>query len=166
MSEVRGDEVIKDENDTVLNLTQGSHNQISKNSELGSRLLSLLLVSSSNGKEIIDAINKGDISRIKSLNFDAKLTRDNSGENDIDLLKRRKSTEASARFRVRKKQREQERESELKELNVRIQNLNKRVGVLLDENRYWKLQLDKVNDRKSEELLESIRRRNQRSQDG
>ncbi|QLQ81631.1 hypothetical protein HG537_0F03920 [Torulaspora globosa] len=166
MSEIGGDDVLKDDNETIVNLSQELQNQISKNSELGTRLLSLLLVSSSNGKELIGAINRGDITRIKNLNFNGKITNNDSKENEIDYIKRKKSTEASARFRIRKKQREQQRQSELKELNIRIQNLNKRVDVLLDENRYWKRQLEKVNDRKSEELLESIRRRNQCSQDG
>ncbi|QLL34019.1 hypothetical protein HG536_0F03440 [Torulaspora globosa] len=166
MSEIGGDDVLKEESETIVNLSQELQSQISKNSELGTRLLSLLLVSSSNGKEIIGAINRGDISRIKNLNFNAKVTKSDIKEDEIDVIKRKKSTEASARFRIRKKQREQERQSELKELNIRIQNLNKRVDVLLDENRYWKRQLEKVNDRKSEELLESIRRRNQCTQDG
>lgn len=164
MPEVSSDEGLKDDDDNVVKISKDLQNQILKNAELGSRLLSLVLVSSSNGKEIIDAINKGDISRIKSLNFDAKLPKDTK-ENEIDVIKRKKSTEASARFRIRKKQRELEKQTELRELNIRIKDLNKRVGVLLDENRYWKLQLERVNDRKSEELLESIRRRNQRSQD-
>lgn len=166
MSEIGGDDVLKEESESIVNLSQELQNQISKNSELGTRLLSLLLVSSSNGKEIIGAINRGDISRIRGLNFNAKVGKNDIKESEIDIIKRKKSTEASARFRIRKKQREQERQSELRELNIRIQNLNKRVNVLLDENRYWKRQLEKVNDRKSEELLESIRRQNQCSQDG
>ena len=79
------------------------------------------------------------------------------------MIKKRKSTEASARFRVRKKQREQEKLNELRELNSKIGDLNRRVDVLLEENRYWKAQLERLNDKRSRELLESIKKRNSSS---
>lgn len=147
--------------DNVVNVSQDLQSLISKNSELGSRLLSLLLVSSSNGKEIIEAINKGQLSLIQSLdmNLDVKVAKEGKGILD-EMIKKRKSTEASARFRVRKKQREQEKLNELRELNSKIGDLNRRVDVLLEENRYWKAQLERLNDKRSRELLESIKKRN------
>lgn len=147
--------------DDVVNVSQDLQSLISKNSELGSRLLSLLLVSSSNGKEIIEAINTGHLNLIQSLDVDLDLKVAKEGKGILDeMVKKRKSTEASARFRVRKKQREQEKLRELRELNSRVRDLNKRVDVLLEENRYWKAQLEKLNDKKSRELLESIKRQN------
>lgn len=150
--------------DNVVNVSQDLQSLISKNSELGSRLLSLLLVSSSNGKEIIEAINKGQLSLIQSLdmNLDVKVAKEGKGILD-EMIKKRKSTEASARFRVRKKQREQEKLNELRELNSKIGDLNRRVDVLLEENRYWKAQLERLNDKRSRELLESIKKRNSSS---
>lgn len=150
--------------DSVVNVSQDLQSLISKNSELGSRLLSLLLVSSSNGKEIIEAINKGQLSLIQSLdmNLDVKVAKEGKGILD-EMIKKRKSTEASARFRVRKKQREQEKLNELRELNSKIGDLNRRVDVLLEENRYWKAQLERLNDKRSRELLESIKKRNSSS---
>lgn len=150
--------------DNVVNVSQDLQSLISKNSELGSRLLSMLLVSSSNGKEIIEAINKGQLSLIQSLdmNLDVKVAKEGKGILD-EMIKKRKSTEASARFRVRKKQREQEKLNELRELNSKIGDLNRRVDVLLEENRYWKAQLERLNDKRSRELLESIKKRNSSS---
>lgn len=152
---------IADDNDNVVSVSQDLQSLISKNSELGSRLLSLLLVSSSNGKEIIEAINKGHLNLVQSLDMDldVKLAKEGKGILD-EINKKRRSTEASARFRVRKKQREQEKLNELRELNLRISDLNKKIDVLLEENRYWKAQLEKLNDKKSRELLESIKKRN------
>ena len=150
--------------DNVVNVSQDLQSLISKNSELGSRLLSLLLVSSSNGKEIIEAINKGQLSLIQSLdmNLDVKVAKEGKGILD-EMIKKRKSTEASARFRVRKKQREQEKLNELRELNSKIGDLERRVDVLVEENRYWKAQLERLNDKRSRELLESIKKRNSSS---
>lgn len=175
-----------------VNVSQDLQELISKNSELGSRLLSLLLVSSGNGKEIIDAINNGDLSKIQSLNIGFNLNSydsssqeepstlraltqiaesnphnriitdsENLGENDLaQLSKRKRNTEASARFRVRKKQREQEKLSKLSELNVKVNDLYRKIDILLEENRHWKIKLEELNERKSRELLENIKKRN------
>lgn len=175
-----------------VNVSQDLQELISKNSELGSRLLSLLLVSSGNGKEIIDAINNGDLSKIQSLNIGFNLNSydsssqeepstlraltqiaesnshnkiitdsENLGENELaQLSKRKRNTEASARFRVRKKQREQEKLSKLSELNIKVNDLYRKIDILLEENRHWKIKLEELNERKSRELLENIKKRN------
>lgn len=174
-----------------MNVSQDLQDLISKNSELGSRLLSLLLVSSGNGKEIIQAINNGDLSKIQNLNIGLNLnthdslqeepstlralaqiaesnsnTRistdsENLGQNEqAQLNKRRRNTEASARFRIRKKQREKEKLSKLNELNIKVNDLYRKIDILLEENRHWKTKLEELNERKSRELLENIKKRN------
>lgn len=186
----------------AVSVSQYLQDLISSNSELGSRLLSLLLVSSGNGKEIMDAINKGDLGSIKNLDVavdlkmphaigneketgtedarqqlalisDGKETQQ-SGENSSSSVninvndspkgeKRKKNTEASARFRIRKKKKEQERLSKLKDLNIKINELYKRIDVLLDENQHWKQKLEELNERKSREMLDRIRKSNANS---
>ena len=147
-------------------LSRQLHNLISSNSELGSRLLSLLLVSSGNAKEIISAVNKGDLDGLKKLNLKkTQLQRPNYSDKElqefqkIELEKRRKNTEASARFRIRKKQRELEKAAKLRQLNSQISELYGTIDKLLDENKFWKEKLEEVNERKSRELLDSIKKR-------
>ncbi|CEP60368.1 Met28p LALA0_S01e09120g [Lachancea lanzarotensis] len=160
-------------------LSRQLHDLISSNSELGSRLLSLLLVSSGNAKDIICAVNKGDLEGLKKLDLQAasQLPTGSGGTSDIratqrryteqelnefkkvELEKRRKNTEASARFRVRKKQQQREKAERLKQLNSQISELYSTIDNLLDENRFWKIKLEEVNERKSREMLDSIKRR-------
>lgn len=147
-------------------LSRQLHNLISSNSELGSRLLSLLLVSSGNAKEIISAVNKGDLDGLKKLNLKkSQLQRPKYTEKElqefqkIEMEKRRKNTEASARFRIRKKQREHEKVEKLKQLHSQISELYVTIDKLLDENKFWKQKLEEVNEQKSKELLESIKKR-------
>lgn len=91
------------------NISQHLQDLISKNSELGSRLLSLLLVSSGNSKEIINAINNGDLQSVQNLNLEKlSSTVKNAKENTEvkveatsdelklrQLEKKKKNTEAS-----------------------------------------------------------------------
>ncbi|GAV55533.1 hypothetical protein ZYGR_0AV01650 [Zygosaccharomyces rouxii] len=192
------------EDTDAVNISQYLQDLISSNSELGSRLLSLLLVSSGNGKEIMDAINKGDLGSIRNLDLAVDLKMPNGSENkdtksnyarqQLALLsnggrpqqhqqpqqeniasslsdavsnptgdRRKKNTEASARFRIRKKQKEQEKLNRLKELNIKITGLYKRIDVLLEENQHWKEKLEELNERKSREMLDRIRKRNAKS---
>ncbi|AAS50375.1 AAR010Wp [Eremothecium gossypii ATCC 10895] len=175
---------------------------IANNSDLGTRLLSLLLVSSGNAVEIISRINSKDrdLSSLDTLRLlkpssqsprlsgkefpssDAdgdrmanRTTCTSIGTNSttaaknkdeeellkLQLEKRRRNTEASARFRIRKKLREQEKLGKLKQLNGEISSMYKRIDELMEENRYWKRRLDELNERKSKERLDTIRRRNQ-----
>lgn len=194
-------------------LSQQLQSLISNNSELGSRLLSLLLVSSGNAHEIIKAVNKGDLSGLKNLELTNTVspsptsstattaatgvatsmatatttatststtafqipnledlpssrtlsptyTEEQLSEfRKIELEKRRKNSEASARFRIRKKQREREKLVKLKQLNTQISELYSKIDRLLDENCFWKQKLDELNEKKSRELLDSIKRR-------
>ncbi|KAG0669903.1 hypothetical protein C6P45_003185 [Maudiozyma exigua] len=159
-------------------------NLISNDSELGSRLLSLLLVNSGNGQDIINAINNGNTTILnKSIDFKKigllKDTKENhqpivkvrndqkeedkepeDGEDTLQILKRKKNTEASARFRKRRREREIEKLNKLKLLKLQINQFNDKINLLIDENHYWKLKLKSINERKSNELLETIKRRN------
>ncbi|AET37515.1 Met28p Ecym_1274 [Eremothecium cymbalariae DBVPG len=185
---------------------------ISNNSDLGSRLLSLLLVSTGNAEEIINQINKkgGGLSKLPDVKFaniqvskqlsngslvsgcsdvpcdhrrissedrqrgsndnESTVTVNDSGTlnsegDDEDIIrlqmeKRKRNTEASARFRIRKKLREQEKLSKLRQLNVEISGMYKRIDELMEENKFWKQKLEEVNERKSKEVLDTIKRRN------
>lgn len=207
--------MVMPENSETVSVSQYLQDLISSNSELGSRLLSLLLVSSGNGKEIMDAINRGDLTSIRNLDLavDFKVPagsqvaasqlaeqakqaseqiagqsaehvksqvdsqeyvaespgeelasiRPNQQAEDgsySQIDKRKRNTEASARFRVRKRQREHEKMNKLKELNIKVTQLYKRIDVLLEENQHWKQKLEELNERKSKEMLERIKRRN------
>lgn len=161
---------------------------ISNNSELGSRLLSLLLVNSGSGEEIIRAINSGsavtelDAALLKSLDVSAGASavvkavatssvvntttntstsseEEQFSEQERREIKRKKNTEASARFRKRRREREQEKTLRLRKLQQQIAKLNDRVGALVDENAYWKRELKRINESKSEKLLLDIRQR-------
>lgn len=172
---------------------------ISNNSELGSRLLSLLLVNSENGKEIINAINNGndvkdiDLKLFKNLDkvdnikkenrekisimlptptptplretYTNNIHNDTTIEEASKLLKRKRNTEASARFRKRRREREIEKLNKLQSLQTQINEFNDKINSLVDENDYWKLKLKKINESKSNELLESIKRRNMQKND-
>ncbi|CDO92551.1 unnamed protein product [Kluyveromyces dobzhanskii CBS 2104] len=188
-----------------LDLSAQLHELINNNSGLGSRLLSLLLVSSGNAKDIISAVNKGDLSKLQGLterqqvpfksanpsatsagnknknnNNSISVSNDttapeklapsskdeiaDSTENENDLIwrqleKRRKNTEASARFRIRKKQREKEKFQQLQQLTTDINDMYDRIDSLIDENSFWKKKLEELNDIKSKELLDNIKRR-------
>ena len=159
---------------------------ISNNSELSSRLLSLLLVNSGSGEEIIRAINSGsavtelDAALLRSLDVggasaaavvqaataaaSAKQPQSDSQSDPVaeELRreeKRRRNTEASARFRKRRREREQEKTLRLRTLQQQIAQLNDRVGALVDENAYWKRELKRINESKSEKMLKDIRQR-------
>lgn len=177
------------------------HELINNNSELGSRLLSLLLVSSGNATAIINAVNNGDLSKLNGLtkisqpppslatsttgnekktttttttnttisdkqdSVGTDITKDDIAEEDNDLIwkqleKRRKNTEASARFRIRKKQREKEKFQQLRQLTKDINDMYDTIDSLISENSYWKKKLEELNEIKSKELLDNIKRRN------
>ncbi|QEU61731.1 Met28 [Kluyveromyces lactis] len=177
------------------------HELINNNSELGSRLLSLLLVSSGNATDIINAVNNGDLSKLNGLTKTSQpspslatsttgnekkittttttttttsdkqdsvgtdITKDDTAEDENDLIwkqleKRRKNTEASARFRIRKKQREKEKFQQLRQLTKDINDMYDTIDTLITENSYWKKKLEELNEIKSKELLDNIKRRN------
>ncbi|KAL3232695.1 Transcriptional activator of sulfur metabolism MET28 [Nakaseomyces bracarensis] len=189
---------------SVVGISEHIKNMILENTELGSRLVSLLLVNSGNADEIISSLNntkkkpqsvsatsvragnrrKSAVSKPqhskysrKSMDYTYKkpiATVSSNSEDEEDsiedettdslllrtLEKRRKNSEASARFRNRKKQKREENLKKLEELNGHIDELNKKVDTLLQENRFWKSKLDDINEQKSKQLLEQIKRKN------
>ncbi|CAI4065636.1 hypothetical protein SUVZ_09G1740 [Saccharomyces uvarum] len=162
----------------VNNLSEHLQSLISNDSELGSRLLSLLLVSSGNAEELIGMINSGqDVSQFKKLREPkrgktatavavvaaAAAAQEEAPVNELDKIKqerRRKNTEASQRFRVRKKQKNFENLNKLHGLNVQINKLRDRIAQLNKENEFWKAKLNDINEIKSLKLLNDIKRRN------
>lgn len=209
---------------TVVGVSEHIKNMIMENSELGSRLVSLLLVNSGNADEIISSLNsnkklqlktsarsgnrrksgsvskpqRGVYGRKASMDYTYKKPSDSLGtagaagaaapaapasatssasassEEEEDrvgdetadklllrtLEKRRKNSEASARFRNRKRQKREENLKKLEELNGHIDELNKKIDTLVEENTYWKTKLDDINEQKSKQLLEQIKKKN------
>ncbi|CCD26298.1 Met28p NDAI_0H01240 [Naumovozyma dairenensis CBS 421] len=209
--ETKQDRTKKNENDQDnLNVSEYLHSLISNNSELASRLLSLLLVNSNNSTEIINAINSNNTNTKANTNktttmkinkdiveknlpnpvpISKKLTdekkkisdNDKKNESNSDLIKekensieplqqqrelqsqtqlekKRKNTEASTRFRIRKKQKEKDNINKLNELNIKISKLYCKIDKLLSENKSWKEKLQKINEQKSNDLLNSIKK--------
>lgn len=145
---------------------------ISGNSELGTKLLSLLLMNNGSAQEIATAVQVRDSSLQAAGVSRSRVPRDALDgpavlpaalpQEDEDLLrqqleKRRKNTEASARFRLRRKQREREKILKLEQLHDQVNKLYVRINDLTKENDYWKNQLKEVNERKSRRLLDSIK---------
>ncbi|AMD21921.1 HFR066Wp [Eremothecium sinecaudum] len=143
---------------------------VANNSDLGSRILSLLLVCTGNSKEIIKHINEKHSHAPAISHGKGRLDEEAHGgtkddEEEFRRLqeeRRRRNTEASARFRIRKKLREQERLSKLKQLHTEISGMYRRIDELTEENQYWKQRLEKLNEKKSAEMLDNIKKRNKR----
>ncbi|CCE64713.1 hypothetical protein TPHA_0I02090 [Tetrapisispora phaffii CBS 4417] len=155
---------------------------IKNNSELGSQLLSLLIVSSENSKEIIDAINNNSVQTKanldeysiprsltvseRDLEVDSEVVKSDDPveyekcQEELLLEKRRKNIEASARFRQRKKLREQETKKKRDMLNRRVAELYSKIEDLTIENKYWREKIEKINEQKSNELLNEIKLKN------
>lgn len=81
------------------------------------------------------------------------------GLNDINEIKRKRNTAASARFRVKKKLKEKQMEQRTKELQDKLSALEDKVKTLEMENKCLKTLILEKNERKSSELLETIKKR-------
>lgn len=73
--------------------------------------------------------------------------------------KRRRNTAASARFRIKKKLREQQMENDAKQLQERLQALEKKLKTLEMENKCLKSLIMQKNEQTSSDLLEGIKKR-------
>ncbi|KAG7195110.1 uncharacterized protein KQ657_003631 [Scheffersomyces spartinae] len=73
--------------------------------------------------------------------------------------KRKRNTAASARFRIKKKLKEQQMEQRTKELQDRVQLLEKKLRTLEMENRCLKSLVAQKSEKKSTDLVESIKQR-------
>ena len=70
---------------------------------------------------------------------------------------RRRNNEASKRFRDRKRAQLKANQRVIKELYQTINQLNDKVRQLTIENKYWKLQIKNLDQRKLEALLKRIK---------
>lgn len=73
--------------------------------------------------------------------------------------KRKRNTAASARFRIKKKMKEQQMEQKSKELQDKVQSLEKKLLTLEMENKCLKNFLLKKNEQENTKLLEQIKKR-------
>ncbi|EGV66870.1 hypothetical protein PSN45_002721 [Yamadazyma tenuis] len=73
--------------------------------------------------------------------------------------KRKRNTAASARFRIKKKMKEQQMEAKSKELQEKVQSLEKKLMTLTMENKCLKSMILKKNEEQNIKLLESIKKR-------
>lgn len=80
---------------------------------------------------------------------------------DIDSseYKRKRNTAASARFRIKKKLKEQQMEARAKELQEKVNSLEKRVMTLEMEKKCLKSMILKKNEESNDKLLDSIKKR-------
>lgn len=79
-------------------------------------------------------------------------------DNFRDRLRQR-NKEASKRFRHRRRIRMETNRNQIKQLQETLVLLNDKVAQLQMENKYWKLQMDRLNQQRLEHLLHSIRHR-------
>ncbi|CUM64172.1 uncharacterized protein PRCAT00001765001 [Priceomyces carsonii] len=73
--------------------------------------------------------------------------------------KRKRNTAASARFRIKKKMKEQQMEQRAKELEEKVAALDKKLKTLEMENKCLKNLVLQKNEKKSTDLLDSIKKR-------
>lgn len=83
-----------------------------------------------------------------------KVSELNAGE-----YRRKRNTAASARFRIKKKLKEQQMEARSKELEEKVDNLEKKIMTLEMENKCLKTLILKKNEESSVNLLDSIKKR-------
>lgn len=78
---------------------------------------------------------------------------------EVEHDKKKRNTLASARFRIKKKLKEQEMERQVKMLSERIQGYNDRINQLELENTCLKSLILEKNEKKSNDLLKSIKQK-------
>lgn len=84
---------------------------------------------------------------------------DDAPQEDINEIKRKRNTAASARFRIKKKLKEKQMEQQAAELRDRLAFLEKRLKTLEMENKCLKQLMIEKNEKKNSDLLESIKKR-------
>lgn len=82
-------------------------------------------------------------------------------EEDVNAIKRKRNTAASARFRIKKKLKEKQMEQQSKELQERLGALEKKLRTLEMENRCLRQLVMEKNEKKNCDLLESIKRKSE-----
>lgn len=83
------------------------------------------------------------------------------GPQEVELseAKRKRNTAASARFRIKKKQKEKQMEEHANMLQDRLSGLEKKLKTLEMENRYLRQLILEKNEKRNDDLLESIKKR-------
>lgn len=79
--------------------------------------------------------------------------------NELNEVKRKRNTAASARFRIKKKLKEKQMEEQTRELQEKLSTLEKKLKTLEMENKCLKKLILEKNERKNCELLETIKKR-------
>ncbi|RKP31014.1 hypothetical protein METBISCDRAFT_22800 [Metschnikowia bicuspidata] len=80
-------------------------------------------------------------------------------QEELNKIKRKKNTAASARFRIKKKLKEKQMEQEAHKLRERLEVLEKRLKTLEIENKCLEQLMIKKNEEKNSVLLDSIKKR-------
>lgn len=78
---------------------------------------------------------------------------------ELNEIKRKRNTAASARFRVKKKLKEKQMEEQARELQERLNALEKKLKTLEMENKCLKQLILEKNEKKNCDLLDSIKKR-------
>lgn len=78
---------------------------------------------------------------------------------DLNEIKRRRNTAASARFRIKKKLKEKQMEEQTRQLQDKLSTLEKKLKTLEMENKCLKKLILEKNEKKNCDLLESIKKR-------
>lgn len=89
----------------------------------------------------------------------SNLATSNMTKEELNEIKRKRNTAASARFRIKKKLKEKQMEQQATELRDRLAFLEKRLKTLEMENKCLKQLMIEKNEKKNSDLLESIKKR-------
>lgn len=89
----------------------------------------------------------------------SSLANSNMSKEELNEIKRKRNTAASARFRIKKKLKEKQMEQQASELRDRLAFLEKRLKTLEMENKCLKQLMIEKNEKKNSDLLESIKKR-------
>lgn len=100
-----------------------------------------------------------DQSLLLSLHLSSPGSEESAKHNDLNDVKRKRNTAASARFRIKKKLKEKQMEEQTKELQEKLSTLERKLKTLEMENKCLKKLILEKNERQNCELLESIKKR-------
>lgn len=123
-------------------------------SEASDHLAAASIVSDSHNVEFTDiSVSQDDLLHAAS-NGNGNLPTE-----DLNEIKRKRNTAASARFRIKKKLKEKQMEQQASELRDRLSLLEKKLKTLEMENKCLKQLLIEKNEKKNSDLLDSIKKR-------
>lgn len=91
--------------------------------------------------------------------FSSNISTPSYSTENLNEIKRKRHTAASARFRIKKKMKEQQMEQQASDLRERLMALEERLKTLETENKCLKQLLIEKNEKKNSDLLENIKKR-------